>query len=116
MSFNICSLCTQPSLSQLDTVSADIRYEGLNFNIGASDDVFFLPSQEPDVHRFRFALHVDGSSVLEMKLRVCVTWPTQIPENWNIYGLCDGDYYLQIGVGQRVAQSEKLEFITLSYQ
>jgi len=48
----------------------------MSWNIAALDDVFFLPSQEPDVHWFRFAFHVYGPSVLEMELRVCVTGPT----------------------------------------
>jgi len=76
LSFSIYTLCTQPSLSQLDTISPDIGCEGLNCKIAALDDVFSLPSQEPDVHRFRFALHVYGTSVLEMELWICVTGPT----------------------------------------
>ena len=73
---NIYTLCTQLSLSQFVIFSPDIGSEGLNWNIATSDNVFSLPSQEPDFHRFRFALHVYGPSVLEMELRVCVTGPT----------------------------------------
>jgi len=44
-----------------------------------------------------------------MELWVCVTWPTEVPENWNIYGLSERDYCVQIRVAQRVAQVEKLK-------
>lgn len=109
LNFTIYTLCTQPSLSQLDTVSPDVGCEGLTRNIATLDDVFFLSSQEPDVHRFRFAFHIYRPSVLEMELWVCVTWPTQVPENWNIYWLSERDYCVQIRVAQRAAQVEKLK-------
>jgi hypothetical protein len=48
-----------------------------------SDDVLFLPTQEPDVHGFGFALHGHGAPVLEVKLWIGVAWPTQVPANWN---------------------------------
>jgi hypothetical protein len=65
----------------VDAVSPDVGCEVVNWNTAALDDVFSRPSQKPDFHRFGFALHVYGPSVLEMELRVCITGPTQVPEN-----------------------------------